>query len=105
MLRVKTMDNCDKFWDNEYVCWVTVDGVGDKFIREAKEIDGEFYSSDCFGIWVGKDNEGWFIGQDSPGCELFYIDNDGEKHWMSYILSDEEEELAIKFCKEYIGEE
>ena len=105
MVKIKSMEHCDKFCDNEYVCYVTVENIPNEFMDQAKEIDKENYTSDCFGIWVGNDEDGWFVGQDSPGCELYYIDNDGEKHWMEYVLSDDEEELAIKYCKEYIGVE
>jgi hypothetical protein len=34
---------------------------------------------------------------------LFYIDNDGEKHWMPYVLTEDEEKEAIEFCKKYLG--
>jgi hypothetical protein len=36
---------------------------------------------------------------------LFYVDNDGDKHWMNYKLTELEEIGAIEFCKKYIGEE
>ena len=76
--------------------------IPNKFIQEAKRIDKENYLEDCFGICAGKDEDGWYICQDTIGCELYYIDNDGEKHWMEYLLSDAEKESAIEYCKAYV---
>lgn len=101
-MRVLDMEHYDKF-DGDYVCWVCVQDISDEFIQKAKEIDGENYLPTCFGICVGKDEDGWYVCQDAPGCELYYIDNDGEKHWMEYVLSEAEEENAIEFCKFYVA--
>ena len=103
-MKIKVMEHCDEF-DSAVVCWLDVEDVQDNFKQLAKQIDGENYLEDCFGICVGRDEDGWYVCQDAPGCELFYIDNDGEKHWMSYMLTEDENSEAIKFCKEYIGRE
>lgn len=100
---ISNMEHYDKF-DNEYVCWVEVKDIPDKFILEAKRIDKENYSPDCFGICVGKDETEWYVCQDTLGCELYYVDNNGEKHWLKYILSDNERNEAIEYCKCYVKE-
>ena len=101
-MKIKEIEHYDEF-DSVIVCWFTVSDVPDYFKRLGKQIDGENYLNSCFGICVGYDENGWYICQDSPKCELFYIDNDGEKHWMSYVLTEDEATEAIKICKEYFG--
>lgn len=98
------MEHYDEF-DSAVVCWLEVKDVSDDFKQLAKQIDRENYSEDCFGICVGCDEDGWYICQDAPSCELFYIDNNGEKHWMDYVLTEEENREAIEFCKKELGRE
>ena len=100
-MKVLEMEHYDEF-DEEYVCWVSVQDIPDEFIQKAKRIDKEDYLEDCFGICVVKGEDGWCVCQDSPECELYYIDNLGEKHWMEYLLSDSEKESAIKYCQAYV---
>lgn len=100
-MKVLTMEHYDVF-DDEYICWVCVQDVPRKFIKEAKRIDKENYLEDCFGICVGKDEDGWYVCQDAQECELYYIDNNGDKHWMAYLLSESEKESAIEYCENYV---
>ena len=103
-MQIKIMEHYDEF-DSAVVCWLEVKDVSDDFKQLAKQIDRENYSEDCFGICVGCDEDGWYICQDAPSCELFYIDNNGEKHWMDYVLTEEENREAIEFCKKELGRE
>jgi hypothetical protein len=96
------MEHYDEF-DSAVVCWLEVEDVSDYLKCLGKEIDRENYLESCFGICVGCDEDGWYVCQDAPSCELFYIDNDGEKHWMPYVLTEDEEKEAIEFCKKYLG--
>jgi hypothetical protein len=98
--------NIDKF-DGDYCCWMEVTNVPETFIKQAKEIDGENYEPSCFGICVTKATDGgefWNVTTENPIGQLFYIDINGEKNWMAYKLSEEEEQKAIEFCKNYIKE-
>ena len=104
-MKIKNIEHVDQFGMKEYVCWAEVTDVPAKFIEEAKAIDGENYSKGCFGICVGRDEAGWFITQDEIDSELYYVDNDGDKHWMDYKLTELEEVEAIEVCKRYIEEE
>lgn len=101
-MKVLEMEHYDVFDDDEYICWVCVQDIPDKFIQEAKRIDKENYLEDCFGICIGKIEGDWYVCQDFYGCELYYIDNNGKKHWMEYLLSDTESENVIEYCKDYI---
>lgn len=104
-MKIKCIEHVDNFGINENVCWVEVNDIPREFTEEAKAIDKENYDEGCFGICVGQDEDGWYISEDEPGCELFYIDNDGDKHWMNYKLTDTEEVNAIEFCKKYLKED
>lgn len=104
-MKIKCIEHVDDFGANENVCWLEVVDVPTEFIEEAKVIDKENYNEGCFGICVGQDEGGWYVCEEEPGSELFYIDNDGDKHWMNYKLTELEEADAIKFCKKYLGEE
>ena len=101
-MQVKAVEHCDEF-DSAVVCWLEVEDIPESFKSLGQQIDGENYLDDCFGICVGRDENDWYVCQDAPGCELFYIDNDGEKHWMSYVLTENESKEAIEFCKKYLG--
>jgi hypothetical protein len=100
-MKVKAMEHYDEF-GSDVVCWVEVEDVPDYFKFLGKQIDGEAYLETCFGVCVGRDEDGWYVCQDAPSCELFYIDDDGEKHWMPYVLTEDENKEVIKFCKNYI---
>lgn len=101
-MKIKGMEHVDNFGLLENTCWLAVDDVPECFIKEAKKIDGENYSENCFGICVIQTEDGWFVCEDSPNCELFYIDNDGDKHWMEYSLTNDEANIAIDYCISYI---
>lgn len=103
-MKIAKMEQCDKFDDNEYVCWVEVKEIPDQFIQEAKEIDGKNYEPTCFGICVEQDETGWFVYREIPECDLYYIENYGNRCWMKYVLSEKERNEAIEFCKNYIKE-
>lgn len=101
-MKIKTMEHYDEF-DEDVVCWLEVEDVQDNFKQLAREIDKENYLESCFGICVGYDEDGWYVCQDAPSCELYYIDNNGDKHWMPYILTEVENKEAIEFCKKELG--
>lgn len=105
-MKVNEAISIDNF-DGDYVCWMEVIDVPLIFIKQAKRIDGENYSSSCFGICVTKHNDNkniWNVISEDPIGQLFYVDNLGDKHWMDYKLTEEEENQAIEFCKNYINE-
>lgn len=104
-MKIGTIEHIDDFGLNEHVCWCEVEDVPSEFIAQAKAIDGENFLESCFGICVGCDEDDWYVCQDNFYCELYYVDNNGEKHWMEYLLSDEQRQASIGFCKSYIEEE
>lgn len=65
--------------DTESIYWVAVSGVPERFVNEAKRIDGAEYSGECFGICIQHNLEtGEFsVVEGSPGHGLYYVDNLG----------------------------
>ena len=102
-MKFKNIENIDDFGGDK-VFTLTVKDVDDRFIQMAKAEDGENYDDGCFGIWVNYDayaNE-YYVCQDSIDCELFYVNNDGDKIWMPYILTNEEATEMIDVCKKAV---
>lgn len=106
MLNYKALDHSDDF-GTEVICWVEVTGVPERFVDEAKRIDGENYSSDGFGVCIqyDRDNEEYFAVEDEPGCNLYYIDNKGDKHWLPYEVNEQEVELLSQNIEPEIEQE
>ncbi|MCI8914968.1 MAG: hypothetical protein HFF38_12830 [Lawsonibacter sp.] len=103
----KELEHSDKFNDEESIYWVDVSGVPERFVNEAKRIDGSDYSGECFGVCIQHDRKtGEFAAiEDSPGHSLYYVDNLGYKHWLDYRLSGQElEKIVSKICM-FIEEE
>lgn len=94
MLNYKALEHSDDF-GTEVVCWVEVTGVPDKFVEVAKLIDGGNYIGDGFGVCIQYDKDtGEFVAvEDAPGCNLYYVDNNGDKHWFHYEVNEQEVEL------------
>ena len=103
-IKIRCPIDIDKF-DENYICWMEVMNIPEQFKIEAKQIDGIYYNSTCFGICVVKDTDDediWNVITESHVGELFYTDNLGNKHWMKYNLTENEKKQAIDFCKNYI---
>ena len=97
-MKVRCIEHVDDFNEKEHIFWLEVDDVPKEFIEQAKVIDGDEFLETCFGICVICNGDEWCICQDNLDCELFYIDNDGEKHWMKYKLTASEAHDAIEYC-------
>lgn len=97
MLNYKALEHIDDF-ETELICWVEVTGIPERYADEAKQIDGENYSSDGFGVCIqyDRDNEKYFAVEDKPGCDLYYVDNKGDKHWFPYEVNEQEVELLAQ---------
>lgn len=97
-MKIKRLEHYDKFDTNEYIFWLCIKNVPRKFVKQAKVIDGKNYNKDCFGVCVVYDGE-WSVCIDNLNSELYYIDNNGNKHWLKYILNFKERNLVISFCQ------
>lgn len=104
-MKIRCIEHVDEFGPNERTFWLEVEDIPRELIEEAKAIDGENFDISCFGICVIQTGSSWFVCMDEPGRDMFYIDNDGNKHWLQYIVSTEEEHDAIEYCINNIEEE
>lgn len=77
------------------------------FVEEAKKIDGDNYIGDGFGVCVQYDrgDEEYFAVEDEPGCNLYYIDNKGDKHWFPYKVNEQEMQLLSQNVEPEIEQE
>jgi hypothetical protein len=102
----KGLEDFDDF-DTESIYWVDVSGIPERFVNEAKGIDGDDYSGECFGVCIQHNREtGEFaVIEDSPGHSLYYVDNLGYKHWLAYRLSGQELEKIVSKIHMFIEKE
>lgn len=104
-MKINSIEHMDEFGANERVFWVVVGDVHQRFVEAAQRIDQENYCEDSFGVCVGQDEDGWYVCEDMPGSNLYYISNDGDKCWMDYKLTEQEQDEVIEFCKNDIADE
>lgn len=102
----KELEDFNDF-DTESIYWVAVSGVPERFVNEAKGIDGAEYSGECFGMCIQHNLEtGEFsVVEGSPGHGLYYVDNLGYKHWFGYRMPEQELERIVRKIQVIIGEE
>ena len=93
--------------DTESIYWVAVSGVPERFVNEAKRIDGAEYSGGCFGMCIQHNLEtGEFsVVEGSPGHGLYYVDSLGYKHWFGYRMPEQELEKIVRKIQVIIEEE
>lgn len=86
-----SVEHIDEFEDS-YVVWIELSGVSPKLVWEARMIDQENFIEDGFGCCVVFDKETNHLEfiEDAPGREVFYVDNNGDKHWFNYQLNHED---------------
>lgn len=85
------LEHFDKFDDAE-IYWAGVSGIPERFVEEAKRIDGADYSVKCFGVCIQRDKKtGKFdVIEDRPGYGIYYVDDLGYKHWLDYRPTEQE---------------
>lgn len=101
MITFKEIEHFDNFGDS-VIFWCVAGDVPKKYINQAMKIDNGNYSSDCFGACVIFDAEGFHFCQDEVDCELYYVDNDGDKHWFKKVFTENEAKTFFEGCFEDI---
>ena len=89
------IEHYDHF-DTETLFWAELSDLPESVQSKAREIDGANFIPSCFGVCVIYDWENGdfdlIVDVDvSTGehCNVYYIDNDGDKHWFKVNLSPE----------------
>lgn len=77
-----------------------------KFVNLAKEIDGESYEPDCFGFEYSYNigSKTFKVGKKN-GDALYYLDEDGNRHYMDYEIPQNIETIATKKCNKVLQQE
>lgn len=101
-MKIDYVNYVDDFDADEHVFWLVVIDVPEEFIKKAKEVDGEDFESGCFSICIYHNEDEWDVERDGYKHELFYVCNDGDRIWFKYELTEEEKNVAIDLCKEYL---
>ena len=94
------------YFDGDVVFWVMVKDIENKYVELAKEIDKENYSDECFGICINYDEETEkieIVSDKSEDEQLYYIDNNGYKHWFECIVPDCLKSELKEICKKELG--
>lgn len=84
---------------NTVIFEMALDNMPEKYVKEAKEIDGDAYSDMCFAFQFRYriSANRYFINV-VGGKEAYYIDENGNKHYMDYKISNKLTNSAIDQC-------
>lgn len=99
-MKIDFIEHVDDF-DDEIVVYLQLSDPNENLEKQAREIDGENYLPNCFGICYVKnieDEEMFSITEFND--DIYYIDNDGEKHYLEMISNEFDKEIM-----EYINTE
>ena len=105
-MRFDSVEHFDHF-DDEILYWINLSDIPEPLQQAARKIDGKEYSETCFGMCVAydlSDNRFTVVSEidrlTGAECSVFYIDNDGDKHWLQADLPDILLNEVINACKE-----
>ena len=101
MITCKGIEHFDNFGDS-ILFWCVAENIPKKYIKNAINLDGENYLSDCFGACILFDSDGFHMCQDEEKYELYYIDSNGNKHWMEKEFTNDESKTFFEICFEQI---
>lgn len=77
-----------------------------KFVNLAKKIDGENYEPDCFGFEYSYNiGSKTFTVNKKNGYALYYLDEEGDRHYMDYEIPQNIETVAVKKCNKVLQQE
>ena len=93
-MKIEEIDNCDDL-DDIKVFAILVTDVPSKYVAQAKKIDGKYYKEDCFGIEIS-----YHADEDK-----YYVDFNGNWHWLDYTFTQAEKDAAIELCKKDLQKE
>ena len=106
LVRIEHYDDMD----DSVIFWLDVSDVSLSNQRRARRIAGSDYAPDCFGVCVTYDvetKEYFLIYDTAAGGRdyLYYIDMDGDKHWLPAKITRAFREEVFAACREIIDRE
>lgn len=74
-----------------------------EYVAQAKQIDGEAYTESCFAFQLKfLIDANRFIIAGKDGREMYYMDENGDKHHMDVKLQKNVYDLAVEQCNAYL---
>lgn len=109
---IDQVEHYDIFEDDVIIFWLDISDVPQTLQTEARQIDGEHFEPNCFGICAN------YSFQERQFCividteastvrpsNIFYIDRDGDKHWFTTELSQAFIEQVFLMCVSAVDDE
>lgn len=91
---------------NEINFFMKLKNLPQKFVNLAKKFDGENYEPDCFGFEYSYNiGSKTFTVEKTNGCALYYLDEDGDRHYMDYDIPENVKVIATKRCNTVLQKE
>ena len=104
-MKIEEIDNCDDL-DDIKVFAILVTDVPSKYVAQAKKIDGKYYKEDCLGIEISYHaDEDKYVISSEYDKQLYYVDFNGNWHWLDYTFTQAEKDAAIELCKKDLQKE
>ena len=106
LVRIEHYDDMD----DSVIFWLDVSDVSLSNQKRARRIAGSDYEPDCFGVCVTYDVETkeYFLIYDTEAGGrdyLYFIDMDGDKHWLPAKITRAFREEVFAACREVIDRE
>lgn len=101
-MNAKKIEHYDQFGDS-YIFWIEVDNVKGRYKELARWIDKSNYSESCFGICVEYVNDKIKVISDNlNGGQLYYVANDGSRHWFFCKINKKLQKQLLNLCREAV---
>ena len=104
-MKLESVEYADHFED-ETQFWVSVSDVPGHLRAEARKIDGANYSDSAFGMGAYYDvpADKFELMTEIPFgtsdlCHIFYVDNDGDRHWFPLEIPEDFINQVFAECK------
>ena len=105
-MNFNAVEQSDHFQD-ETIFWVSLSDPPAALKSRAMLIDGDNYNEACFGVCVAFDagtQQFSLVPEVNQGkiCNIYYIDNDGDKHWFACEITRKLEKRIFSECKQIL---
>ena len=111
-IKAEQVENYDVFEDDVITFWVNLSNAPQAMQAEARQIDGEYFDPNCFGVCVNYDFEQrqFYIVVNTEASavhpsNVYYIDHTGDKHWFTAELPQTFIEQAFLACVHAVAHE
>lgn len=110
-MEFKGIEHYDVFDDDVIIFWADIAGLPEEIQAIAREIDGCGFDPDRFGVCVNYSfaEKKFYLVTDMGESEddlrnIFYIEQDGDKHWLKTDIPPELWDRVVKECGRVVSE-